>query len=82
MEEHYAKTVKLPEKVWPNAESAICKGALLPAVENAIELWEKAKGLPSGSVANVLQWDGIMGCYCFIWASMFVGVETDGYIHT
>ena len=28
------------------------------------------------------RWDGLMGCYGFDFASMFHGVEKDGYIHT
>lgn len=82
MEEHYTESVELPKKVYPDAEIAMRKSSLGPIVTESIELWEKRKGLPKGSVANVLQWDGIMGCYCFIWAGIFLGVEIDGHIHS
>jgi hypothetical protein len=29
-----------------------------------------------------LDYDSINGCYCFIYAGMYHGVEEDGYIHT
>ena len=29
-----------------------------------------------------LSYDGLNGCYGFGWAGMYVGVETDGYLHT
>ena len=29
-----------------------------------------------------VQWDSLNGCYYVAWAGMYVGIETDGYIHT
>ena len=33
-------------------------------------------------VMKELKYDGLNGCYYFMYAGMFHGVEPDGYIHT
>lgn len=44
--------------------------------------WCERKGINPGDVYHVLRWDGILGCWCFGWAGMFLGVERDGHIHS
>jgi hypothetical protein len=34
------------------------------------------------SVLKSLAYDSLLGCYCFHYAGMFVGVELDGHCHT
>lgn len=48
----------------------------------ALKLWGGRKSIPMTDLLWALRWDGMNGCYCFTWAGMFVGVETDGHIHT
>lgn len=35
-----------------------------------------------GRIMEQLQYDGLNGCFYFMWANMYHGVEPDGYIHT
>lgn len=36
----------------------------------------------AAEILTELKWSSLNGCYYFIRWGMFVGVETDGYIHT
>ena len=57
---------------------AVDVDTLPDTVKLAICRWERKRELPLDSVINVLQYDGMNRCYCFAWAGMYVGVETDG----
>ena len=63
--------LKLGEEHFPSLE-----------VRAALVAWTIQKGLKYGHLMDALRWDGMNGCFCFHWAGMYVGVETDGHIHT
>ena len=48
----------------------------------ALESWGRSRDFGVDQLMKVLRWDSMMGCYCFGWAGMFLGVELDGHIHT
>lgn len=31
---------------------------------------------------DTIYWDSLMGCYGMRWGKMFLGIETDGHMHT
>ena len=44
---------------------------------------EKAFPYPEGvDVMRLMKWDGVMGCWTIVMRGIFVGIETDGYIHS
>lgn len=47
------------------------------AVEKSLEKWVKFH-----KVTPDVNWDYLNGCYWFVHAGMYHGVELDGYIHT
>lgn len=34
------------------------------------------------AIRETIRWDSLMGCFTAQWAGMFLGIETDGYIHS
>ena len=72
--------MELPSKVYENAPISDKIEAI---VIQQCKIWALAKELPEDSVIEVLQWDSMNGCYCFMWAGMYLGVEKeDGHIHS
>lgn len=51
-------------------------------VQAKLNLWCERKDIPMSEVMAALRWDCMNGCFAFWWRGMFVGVETDGHIHT
>jgi len=43
----------------------------------------KAKGEVEGKkIYEGMKWDSINGCWMVEWCGMWLGIETDGYMHT
>ena len=80
--------ITLPTAVFQHAalightDDSIPSHGTTEALRARCRAWAHEKGLPSDCVLDVLQWDGMNGCFCFAWAGMFLGVETDGHIHS
>jgi len=51
-----------------------------PVVEAIAKKFEGSK-LVEG-IMDSLKYDSLLNCYYFVYANMYHGVETDGYIHT
>ena len=52
------------------------------AVIEAITRFAKSRDLKPEWIFDQLGYDSLNGCFHFTYASMYCGVETDGYIHT
>ena len=64
-------------KLFPGGEhypSAECQAKL--------NMWAERKDIPIEDIMDALRWDSMNGCFAFWWTGIFVGVETDGHIHT
>jgi hypothetical protein len=76
---------------WPDGRCAACAVQLTglltangqPILIAVVRAIRRAYDRPrSEDVLRDLRWFPLEGCYGFSWGTMFVGVETDGYIHT
>ncbi len=65
-----------------HTDDAIPSHGTTETVRTACRTWAETRKMPRDCVLDVLQWDGMNRCFCFAWAGMFLGVETDGHIHS
>ena len=50
--------------------------------QSALSNWGDDKKIPMDDLMRVLRWDSMNGCFAFWWTGIYMGVETDGHIHT
>ena len=57
-------------------------GCQHPNLEWARDLLLEKKPNITEQELETLRWDGLNGCYMVAWQGMWLGIETDGYIHS
>jgi len=78
--EWYAQVMGHAMRVADQAYTEKATHGPIPAV--VVKAIRAKHGTTADDVLASLKWDGLNKCWYYNWAGMFVGVETDGYIHT